>query len=309
MAARFLSLRWHPRPGPAARLLGPVGITVLLMALAACQPLPRPFQPTDKTVTPAQLVQLGPRAGIVVTVPDGIAPEHGQQFASLLAAALRDRDLPASSIANPRLRYALSGRIDSREVTARRTELLLRWRLVDPEGGVFATWDRIDVVDTVAWQSGASAVLAYLAGRAAERLSGFVATGGSDPVLTHPRVVAVWPVAGAPGNGETELARAVEAALRLRGVRIAETVEVDAFVVAGSVSVSPGPGRQRIDIHWVLIRPDGIEVGSVNQSNTLPAGSLDGPWGEVAVAIADGAAEGLAALLLLPDLEPVEPDL
>ncbi len=283
-------------------------VVLALLAVTACQPLIRPFQPAAKVVTARQLSDLGPRTGIVVIAPD-LSGSAGQQFADYTAAALRDRDLPATAVGNPHLRYTLRVDISGREVTPRRHELLLRWRFVDPEGGIFASWDQLEVVDGLAWQSADLGLFAFLAGRGAEQLSNYVSAGGSDPIPTRPLVVTVWPVAGAPSDGGPLLTLALEAALRLRGVRITDNDDVDAFVIAGSVSITTEGDRQRVDLHWSLVRPDGDQIGSVDQSNTVPLGVVDGPWRDIAFAIADGAAEGLAALLITPEAMLVEPDL
>ena len=50
-------------------------------------------------------------------------------------------------------------------------------------------------------------------------------------------------------------------------------------------------------VDWSVIDPDGEEIGSINQANNIPAGALDGPWGDIAFAIATGATEGIVALL------------
>ena len=42
---------------------------------------------------------------------------------------------------------------------------------------------------------------------------------------------------------------------------------------------------------------EGEELGSVTQSNVVPVGALDGPWGNIAHAVADGGAEGVVVLL------------
>ncbi len=48
---------------------------------------------------------------------------------------------------------------------------------------------------------------------------------------------------------------------------------------------------------WTLSLPDGTEVGQVAQENMIAAGALKGRWGAIAVAIADGAADGIAELV------------
>jgi hypothetical protein len=69
------------------------------------------------------------------------------------------------------------------------------------------------------------------------------------------------------------------------------------FTVAGKVAMAPAAeGKQKVTVSWTLLGPDGNQVGQVNQENAIPAGSLDGRWGDVAYAVAKSAA-GIVALL------------
>ena len=44
-------------------------------------------------------------------------------------------------------------------------------------------------------------------------------------------------------------------------------------------------------------RKDGSEIGTVVQENDVPAGLLDGPWGDVAYTVAVAAQDGIMALI------------
>ena len=59
----------------------------------------------------------------------------------------------------------------------------------------------------------------------------------------------------------------------------------------------PTAGRQHVKVSWALQRADGSEIGEVSQENAVPAGSLDGPWGDIAFAVANAAAPGVAELI------------
>jgi hypothetical protein len=51
-----------------------------------------------------------------------------------------------------------------------------------------------------------------------------------------------------------------------------------------------------VAIRWVLLLPDGREIGNVRQQNAVPAGSLDRNWGETALLVAEAAYDGIVAL-------------
>jgi hypothetical protein len=71
------------------------------------------------------------------------------------------------------------------------------------------------------------------------------------------------------------------------------------FVLTGTVTMSPADAgkQQHVRIGWALLRGDGREIGQVSQENAVPAGSLDGAWGDVAYAVATAAAPGVLALI------------
>lgn len=114
----------------------------------------------------------------------------------------------------------------------------------------------------------------------------------------HIRSVAVLGVAGAPGKGNAELARALRQVLRRAGWPVHATKRPDALLVRGRVLLDPPRnGRQRVRVIWTVKTPKGVELGTVKQENTVPAGSLDAGFGKAAPAVAEGAAEGLFRLV------------
>jgi hypothetical protein len=46
-----------------------------------------------------------------------------------------------------------------------------------------------------------------------------------------------------------------------------------------------------------VLDPSGRRLGTVSQQNTIPRGSLNGPWGAIADAAAGAAADGIIKLL------------
>ena len=48
---------------------------------------------------------------------------------------------------------------------------------------------------------------------------------------------------------------------------------------------------------WQVLDPSGKRLGTVSQQNTIPKGSLNGPWGAIADAAAGAAADGIIKLL------------
>jgi hypothetical protein len=71
------------------------------------------------------------------------------------------------------------------------------------------------------------------------------------------------------------------------------------FIVRGTVAMVAIPGdQQRVEIQWSVATPGGDERGRVVQLNDVPAGSLNGYWGDVATAVAQEAAGGVRDVIL-----------
>lgn len=132
-----------------------------------------------------------------------------------------------------------------------------------------------------------------------------------QPVATNPTstaslgspggVTAVVPsVAGAPGDGSSALSSALQRELSRQGVTLANrpgsTYRIEGKVALGA----PNSGKQSIQIDWVVRDPQGKSLGTVSQKNEIPAGSLDGAWGNTADAAAGAAAQGILKLLPQP---------
>lgn len=110
-------------------------------------------------------------------------------------------------------------------------------------------------------------------------------------------VLAIQGVSGAPGDGNRTLARAIREALRLRDFQVTDDPRQAAFRLIGQVDMTPpNAGRQHVKITWRVTTMNGGNVGRATQENTIPAGSLDGGWGQVADMIGNAAVDGIQEL-------------
>ena len=286
---------YHPSKkvstGPAARLALVAG----LLSIAACQPLPQPFQPADKDANP--LLWPGARTGIVVKEIAG-APAS-RALAGEMARALREADVVASATSGNRQSFLLFASATAAPLDAIRDEIQIAWRLNDSRGRPVGEFKQTAQALNPAWKLGAAPLLRALAKQAAPKIARLLA--GRDarliPAATGPRVV-IGPVDDAPGDGRDSLVRAMAFHLRKAGVGLSEEITDDSLVLLGSVRLSTAPsGTQRVAITWTAIDAEGAEVGTITQNARVPAGALDGPWGELAHAAAKAAASGVAELI------------
>ncbi|MHA1568258.1 MAG: hypothetical protein ACTSXZ_02210 [Alphaproteobacteria bacterium] len=277
-----------------------LGVVFLVALLAGCQPLPRPFA-HDGTAGNA-LLDLAGSGGIVVRPVVGAPAAARGRFAAALAAALRDAGLPAVTEGGNGASLILEGRAVGPTIVgeaAARGELMLFWFLKGPDGGEIGRHEQRETVPAAAWRRGDPALISFISGKAAERLARIVRGGESLAVAPRPELkLVVWPVDGAPGDGGRSLTSAVKSVLRRSQVALRPVASDDTFVLLGSVYRKPAAGgRERVSIRWTLIRPDGREIGSVDQANTVPTGQLDGPWGAIALAIAESATPAILSLV------------
>jgi hypothetical protein len=107
-------------------------LLLLIPALAACGPLPRPFQPEVKPRN--ELLTLDDSAGIVVLPLDGLVEVAPAEASQALAEALRERNVPATTRGGNRASRYLFARGELRSLDARREELWITWELSDSQG-------------------------------------------------------------------------------------------------------------------------------------------------------------------------------
>jgi hypothetical protein len=111
----------------------------------------------------------------------------------------------------------------------------------------------------------------------------------------------VSPVSGAPGDGARSLTAAIKKRLYAKGVKLTSVQSENTYTVKGVVTLKDASGgKQNIRIEWQVIDPSGKRLGTVSQQNTIPKGSLNGPWGAVADAAAGAAADKIVNLLPKP---------
>jgi hypothetical protein len=104
-------------------------------------------------------------------------------------------------------------------------------------------------------------------------------------------------VNGAPGDGGTSLASALQRELSGKGITVAGK-SASAYRVEGTVTMGQAKeGKQPINIEWLVRDPQGKKLGTVSQRNEIPEGSLDGSWGKTAEQAAGAAAQGILKLL------------
>jgi len=298
MAGRFRGSRLFHRHGRWALFAS----AIALLAVAACQPLPRPFQPDDKRLNAADFARLGTRGGIIVAVPALEYQANAERLAGLVAAALRDRDIPA--IAGPQdhsNRYVLSGNARTETRVGETVAISGIWRLIDPRGQDVMQFAVAQPVDQESWRNGEVATLALLADRVAAEMATQFARPSPAPqtaIATPTARVTIWSIGGLTDERSGALNTITQTALRARGITVVGADDPDALVLSGWVDRDTnGADTERIVIEWTVLRPNGEEVGIMSQSNVVAVGDFERYWTDVAPIIASAAADGLIEML------------
>ncbi len=268
---------------------------LLLLALASCGALPQPF--AGNPGANALRLAAPPPARLAVLPPDAAVLPAPQStlFASALAEALVKQDVPA--FADP----AREG--DWRLVVVaqpRGNTVVPLYSIDDPAGAQQGTAEGLPI-DGTAWRQAAPATLKQAAADAAPRVATLLtsieaAIHQSDPnsLMNRAPRIAFHGVSGAPGDGNTSLAKQMRLALANLGEVVQDTDSGADYLVNGTVSTGPTPnGQMRVEIQWVVANAQGKEQGKVAQLNEVPNGTLDHFWGDIAVVVAKEAAGGV----------------
>jgi hypothetical protein len=275
--------RWARR---AALLLG--------AALAGCQPLNHPFEPGEKSAD-NPLLQLREGLGVTVMPVTGVPPTFAGRLSEALAGALRDADIPAAVGAGNRGSAIVMGAARLGAAGAPEQELEIEWDVAAPGGRLLGNVRQREQVTLASAAGPVPGQLAAIAKRGVALIAPLVRD--DMPAERPPTAILIGAIDGAPGDGAASLRRALEFVLRQSGIPVASADHVNALTVVASIEAGrPAGGRQTVAIRWVLLQPDGSEIGDVRQENAVPAGSLDRAWGETALLVAEAAYDGIVAL-------------
>ena len=249
----------------------------------------------------------------------GAPPPVADQFTQALVVAGKDRRLtiiPGGGSATYTLRGYL---LASSEKGGSKISYI--FDVTDAKGARVARVSGDELIPGKAadpWDAVNGTVLNSIAGKTTSQLAASLPHGSSTPVaavsegspaatasappaaVALPRAngVLVAPVSGAPGDGQRSLTTALKKRLYAGGIKLANGTTENVYMVKGSVVLSDASGgKQSIRIDWLVLDPSGRRLGTVSQQNTIPRGSLNGPWGAIADAAAGDAADGIIKLL------------
>jgi hypothetical protein len=256
---------------------------------------PEPFDPGVVLAPPS--AETDARVAMVVTPFTGLGHDEASALQASLVAAFRKRDVAASAVNPAPGSQLVRGSVRPGPGGTR----IIVAELVNP-GGIVTNDVRIPDarLDDPEIRTGLATRLAagLLDGPGAAAAQVAPAPAQKPAEAPARWRVRVANVAGAPGDGEASLTKAVRRSLQLAGYDVVEQKAPGVLSVEGSVSLSAPRGpAQNVAITWRVVGPDGAEKGRIDQANDVPTGSLDTSWGPIASAAGSAAAGGLADLI------------
>lgn len=294
-------------------------------ALAGCVDAVHPFQPEMKPLPPEFAEARAAPSVIVVTPVKGLPDPLSHELAKAMAEALEKRSLPVDvgEDTESRALYSVSGRFEAQklgngangpgviawEVRDERGQLVGRHpQLVPPGGDPASPVMRTKLVAETAGEPAAMMAKGIEGDLPVplEPAAGAAARTAAPSARSHSLVVAS--IEGAPANGgATTLRQAIEYALKVAKVKVVERETADSLLLDGTVATSDVKGgTKHVKVTWSIMRQDGTVLGEVSQENNVPTHLLERVWGEIASAVAQNAAGGIAALVDEADRPKVE---
>lgn len=273
---------------------------LLTLVVSACGDLPKPFDHAQQgTPVDHDLLSLPDGPGILVMPVEDAPDAVSDRLVAAMVAGFARANVPASARDSNRSSYFLESRVVWATMRPGHTKILLLWLLRGHDGTVVGRHLQQEVTRAQEWETASPILFAAIAANAVPPLARLVQDEDQEmATLVSDLKVAVASVDGAPGDGNSTLARAVAFLLEQAGMTVIPDFDNADAIVLGAVDVGPPrDGTQSIVVDWSVIDTVGAEIGAINQANNVPAGALDGPWGEIAFAIATGAAEGIVSLL------------
>lgn len=275
-----------------------------LLPMGACQLLQPPFKTNTEEILITSQPEIGPRSGLIVTIPKGIDNKTSTRLASLVAANLRDRDIGAIAGNKNQNYFTLKSLIKTQhqsKATKNNTVLLnLSWQLQDPLGDHVGAEMQIEMLSSAEWAQKKDHILIDIAAHAAPLIEHMIERFG-DTAIPQPPLdsVFIYGVDGASKKITTPLLKEFIKNLQLNKVPVVKVIRDTSYILLGSAYLESSGNNQLEDVYveWTVIRPDGRQVGLLKQHNEVKANEHITYLEGMLESIARAAARNITTLL------------
>ena len=234
------------------------------------------------------------KAGMVVHPPEGMPAAAAAAFTTALVDALRSEDVAAMTGPGNPASLVLGGSANP-DPAGWNIKLALADANQVPVGSVTTHVSPQSADDPKSWSP--------FARQMAKSIAALLQSDGTKPRADAPSV-AIGDVSGLPDADRRMLVHALEFVLQRARLQIAASPDKATHILAGQIAISTPRGSasqkmRNVDVRWTVRRADKdqTEVGQLHQSNDVPVDMLDHDWPDIAMAVADAAADGIADLV------------
>lgn len=259
--------------------------------MAACQPVPRPFE-HDRASAPNELLQLSDAGGIRVQAVESAPPETAERLADEMVAALIKQNVPAFRSGGNRTSLVLTSRVVDPGQDAH-----IAWKLFDPEGVEVGSYNLVLEGTPIApWANADPDLMASMAQAAAEPISRFVQHERVAEVQAPP--IYVGDIRGANEQQSLRLRTALRQSLRSLGTRLSNVAGPDALIASADVKFTQlADAMSEVAIVWRIHDPYGTEIGKIDQASPVPEKLVTEQWGTLARQAGLAAAAGITEVV------------
>lgn len=267
-------------------------VLAVLAALSACGELPRPFQAAHDNDENMRLMPID-KAGMVVQSPQGMPAPAAAAFTRALVDALRNEDVAAMTGAGNPASLVLASSADA-ESGGWNIKLALADANQVPVGSVTSHVSPQSAEDPNSWSP--------FTRQMAKSIAALLQSDGTAPRTDLPSV-AIGDIGGLPDADRRMLVHALEYVLQRSRVQIAASPDKATHVVIGHIVIAAPRGStqqtRKVDVQWTVQQADKnkTEIGQLHQSNDVPVEILKNDWPDIAMAVADAAADGIVDLV------------
>lgn len=271
-------------------------IVLITVTLCSCGPLPKPFT-KDSSGNRGDLIQKHSSPVVVVNAIHGASTPMAKLLVASVTDELMKHEIIAYAGRTASGTHVLDGWVESPDDRKLKSSPnYIEWALTNSTGKLIATFRYAFKATPMDWEYGSEQIIREIG----EGTATFLARELAGPVDTAELPVMqknglwVWPVIGTPGDGDFSLTRAISDELAKAGMIITKTYTDAEFGLKAHVRIDPPKlGKQKVEIDWVVSGNADKEIGRATQKNTVPVGTFEGRWGQMAVMIAAAAANSV----------------
>ena len=266
---------------------------LLIINLAACGPLPKPFK-KNKNDSDLGLIEPGAQNDIAVEIVGGRNAEEIEGLGRAVAREIINHKLIAYYNDRGSSQFILSGYIRGwRGEFTSAPPFVINWVFKDRKDKVLETYESKVFGTLNSWQNNPHPIISKIAKDVARNVNGTIKSMFQKNHFEKQVTKKIWVQSVTHTSGRTDfpLVQAINYALKRLGIDVVKNKSAADEVLIGEVRLEPvGLTRQKVEILWILKDIKGIEIGRARQKNSVTSEVFNSRWGEIAFSISLAAA-------------------